>query len=96
VIDMPLQGPRPDARSARRRWLGHLAEYAAARLDLALGSSGAARLVIRLPGRVEATGSQLDVLFALDDLPPAIRRAGLDRTPGWIPACGRHVAFHFG
>jgi hypothetical protein len=95
VIDVPLRRPREDARAARRRWLDHLAAYAAARLDLALGEPRAARLAIRLPGRVEATEARLDVMFALADLPIAIRRAGLDRTPGWIPACRRHVAFHF-
>ena len=35
------------------------------------------------------------VRLPLAELPIAIRLAGLDRDPGWIPAAGRSVAFHF-
>ena len=26
---------------------------------------------------------------------PEIRMAGLDRDPGWVPAAGRVISFHF-
>jgi hypothetical protein len=29
-------------------------------------------------------------------LPLQIRFAGLDRDPGWVPAAGRFITFHFG
>jgi hypothetical protein len=46
-------------------------------------------------GRVTTTPAHLDVHFSLAAHPIDIRMAGLDRDPGWIPAAGRHVAFHF-
>jgi hypothetical protein len=41
------------------------------------------------------TPTHVDVALRLADLPLQVRFAGLDRTPGWIPAAGRFVAFHF-
>ncbi len=38
---------------------------------------------------------RVDVRLDLAKLPLPIRIAGLDRDPGWIPAAGRIVAFHF-
>jgi len=35
------------------------------------------------------------VRLSLTELPLEIRLAGLDRDPGWIPAAGRFLAFHF-
>jgi hypothetical protein len=48
-----------------------------------------------LPARVSVTTTHLDVVMALSDLPVEVRLAGLDRDPGWVPAAGRSVAFHF-
>jgi hypothetical protein len=36
-----------------------------------------------------------DAYFALADLPIEIRLSGLDRDPGWVPAAGRTVRFHY-
>jgi hypothetical protein len=44
---------------------------------------------------VHVTATHVDVMLSLADLPIAIRFAGLDRNPGWIPAAGRYLAFHF-
>jgi hypothetical protein len=41
------------------------------------------------------TATRLNVTFELARLPLAVRLAGLDRDPGWVPAAGRYVAFHF-
>jgi hypothetical protein len=41
------------------------------------------------------TPTRVDVLMKLNELPIAIRLAGLDRDPGWVPAAGRFVAFRF-
>jgi hypothetical protein len=86
------------SRSARQRWLGALGEYLCARLTVALAAGGAAdvrALVCRHPARVVATAISVEVHLALADLPLSIRIAGLDRDPGWIPAAGRSVSFHF-
>ena len=45
--------------------------------------------------RIFVTADRLDVMLSLDEHPVAIRLAGLDRDPGWVPAAGRFVAFHF-
>ncbi|HEY3301926.1 MAG TPA: hypothetical protein VGL70_00170 [Candidatus Binatia bacterium] len=82
----------------QERWLRCLMPYVRARLNRAL--------VLRDPGelrralcehhaRVLVSGTRLDVFFALDELPIEIRLAGLDRDPGWVPATGRFIAFHF-
>jgi hypothetical protein len=76
--------PRRDA------WITAIANH----LRLRHGS-GLARQLVSLPGRITASPLHLDAHFSLALHPIEIRIAGLDRNPGWIPAAGRHVAFHF-
>jgi hypothetical protein len=79
-------------------WLGRLLPYVNARLRLALGVREpveAARLACEHEARVSVTETRLDVTFALGRLPVEVRLSGLDRDPGWVPAAGRHVAFHY-
>jgi hypothetical protein len=86
-------------------WLGRLTAYLRARLGRALGVSRTKagvsrtktleRLVCVHGARVAVTATRLDVTFELARLPLEVRLAGLDRDPGWVPAAGRHVAFHF-
>ena len=40
-------------------------------------------------------GERVDLRLPLDRLPLAVRLAGLDRDPGWIPAAGADFRFHF-
>jgi hypothetical protein len=89
---------RPPARHGRRavdRWADRVAAYADARLRLALGVDDAAGLLLRVPARVELTPAHVDVVLSLDRHPVEVRLAGLDRDPGWVPAAGRFLAFHF-
>lgn len=82
----------------RRRWVACLARYVEARLACALGTSdpGAALATLaRRHGTITAEGDRIDIGFALDNHPLALRLAGLDRDPGWIPAAGRSFRFHF-
>jgi hypothetical protein len=96
--------------SGRRRAAGHphgcpnaLWPYLRARLMLALGVEGGGTRAIRrltsamlrLPARVEDGGDRVDVHLPLAVLPLRVRLAGLDRDPGWIPAAGCDVRFHF-
>ena len=72
--------------------------YVRARLQRALGLADADELGAPLcahQARVYVTATHLDVALALEALPIAIRLAGLDRDPGWVPAAGRYIAFHF-
>jgi hypothetical protein len=83
--------------NARERWLGIVNGYVRARLRRALGVGGSrlARMLIERGARVFVTASHVDVVMRLAELPVEIRFAGLDRDPGFVPAAGRSVAFHF-
>ena len=77
------------------RWSARLAAYAEARLRVALGEDDVESLLFRKRARVFVTPTHVDVVLSLAELPLEVRFAGLDRTPGWIPAAGRFVSFHF-
>jgi len=76
-------------------WLRWISGYIRARLARALGGDDAAELLCRIPGRITRTLTHVDVHYSLKTYPIEIRLAGLDRDPGWIPAAGRYVAYHF-
>jgi hypothetical protein len=79
-------------------WLERLTAYVRVRLRHALGqhnTRAAGRQLCVLPARVTVTSTHLDISMSLGELPVAIRLAGLDRDPGWVPAAGRFIAFHF-
>lgn len=70
------------------------------RTEWALGLVGAdlaqlARTLLTHAARARATEMHLDLFLSLDALPIEIRFSGLDRNPGWVPAAGRFIAFHF-
>ncbi len=80
------------------RWTRWIADYLRVRLSRALGIGPTDELKTMLfarAARVEVTPARLDVFFSLAELPIEIRLAGLDRDPGWVPAAGRAIAFHF-
>ena len=90
---LPREAAKPVAR-----WATRLAAYADARLRRALDLEPGDSLddnLFRRRARVFVTPTHVDVVLRLADLPLAVRFAGLDRTPGWIPAAGRHVGLHF-
>ncbi|HEX8129160.1 MAG TPA: hypothetical protein VF527_08675 [Pyrinomonadaceae bacterium] len=97
----PVPRARPfklRGRTPLARWVERLHLYARARLQLALGTgdaSRAARLLCERYARVYVTATHIDIVMRLAELPFEVRVAGLDRDPGWIPAAGRFVAFHF-
>ena len=79
-------------------WLDRLMPYVRARLRKGLGleaEDDPGPIVCRHPARVCLTPAHFDVYFSLAELPIAIRLSGLDRNPGWVPAAGRFIAFHF-
>jgi hypothetical protein len=81
-------------RDGRAAWVGSLALYLRARLKRSLGKDGV-ELLCRRPAFVEVDEDRLTARFALADHPLAVRIAGLDRDPGWIPTAGRIVQFAF-
>ncbi|MBC8160664.1 MAG: hypothetical protein H7Z42_05530 [Roseiflexaceae bacterium] len=88
---LPFAAP-PDTLAG---WIERLACYAQARLALALGGADEVARTLALPARIYASDVRLDVMFSLNELPIAVRLAGLDRNPGWVPAAGRDIRFHF-
>ncbi len=47
------------------------------------------------PAILYLTRTHVDVVFSLDQIRLDVRRAGLDQDPGWVPALGRVIAFHY-
>jgi hypothetical protein len=91
-------GAADNGKPPLERWLDWLLPYVRARLCRALGvtdttEAGALLLVHR--AQVITSATRVDVTTSLAELPIAIRLAGLDRDPGWVPAAGRFVAFHY-
>jgi hypothetical protein len=72
------------------RWIEAVTNH----LRLRLGDDLAHTLVAQ-HGRITTTPAHIDAWFNLVKHPLGIRLAGLDRNPGWVPAAGRHVTFHF-
>ncbi len=80
------------------RWLAWLMPHLRARLRRGLAIEDDAELTQTLLwhyAKVFVTGTRLDIILSLHHLPISIRLSGLDRNPGWIPAAGRIVTFHF-
>jgi hypothetical protein len=102
----PSAPERPPVRTALAReparplgrWVARLGAYVDARLQAALRPEpgcSPAEILIEHRARVHVSPSHVDVILDLAWLPLEIRIAGLDRDPGWIPAAGRYLTFHF-
>lgn len=77
-------------------WLDELIRIVRPRLQLALGK-GDEELpnLFTLPARILVSATRFDAYFSLDGLPIEIRLSGLDRDPGWVPAAGKFIGFHY-
>ena len=79
-------------------WLTDLLPHIKVRLILALGiesEDSLADVLLHHHAKVTITATHLDVFFPLADHRIEIRLSGLDRNPGWVPAAGRFIAFHY-
>ena len=77
-------------------WLTDLLPHIRARLHLALGiDDDLPQILLHHHAKVTITPTHFDVFFPLADHPIEIRLSGLDRNPGWVPAAGRFIAFHY-
>jgi len=95
---LPLEcGVSPD-EDALERWQNLLAPYIEARLTQALGGSDFKILMETLfkhDATIKVDTENVVVRFALAKHPIALRMAGLDFDPGWIPAASRVVRFEY-
>jgi hypothetical protein len=74
-------------------WIDGLAEFLKFRLHHAAHGFALRQLCLRADVRL--SDDELLVRFSLADLPMALRMAGVDRNPGWLPAEGRAISFEF-
>lgn len=79
----------------RETWIRRTAATVRDRLDDAMNRNDAVELLCNRAGRVALTSVHVDIHFSLESHPIEIRFAGLDRNPGWIPAAGHYVHYHF-
>jgi hypothetical protein len=75
-------------------WLRRLLPYLEARLAQALGHNNV-RALCQFPAHISHSETHLNISLRLDDIYLEARQAGLDRNPGWVPAAGRFIHFHF-
>lgn len=80
------------------RWLKNLTDYVKVRLLQALNLETVEEIneiLLKKTARISISATHLEIYFNLVDLPLSVRFSGLDRDPGWIPAVGKFVKFHF-
>jgi hypothetical protein len=82
-----------DLAAMAGEWASRLAACAAPALRM--DTAAALPFLGVRAGRLALSPMRLDVTFDLTTHPLAIRVAGLDRDPGWVPAAGRVIAFHY-
>ena len=78
--------PRPS-----ERWARSLAELC----TTLLRRVGLDWTIVARAGEIEVDDLRVTVAMRLDDIDIDVRRAGLDRDPGWVPALGRVVTLDF-
>lgn len=78
-------------------WQDAMSAVLAARIEAAMGVPARQALawLVAQPARIRVTATSLTADFDLAAHPIALRRAGLDRDPGWIPAAGLDIRFEF-
>lgn len=86
-----------DASEALLPWLALAVPFVRRRLQqaLRLPDPGDVSDTLLVAGRLFVTPSHVDLVIDLNAISLPVRRAGLDANPGWLPACGRVVTFHF-
>ncbi len=97
-FELETRNLKLETTPALAAWIDQLMPHVRARLRRAFGLNEAddpGPLVCRHQAQVCLTPTHLDVFFALVELPIEIRLSGLDRNPGWVPAAGRFIAFHY-
>jgi hypothetical protein len=86
------------SESCLEQWLDWIMPYIRVRLNRALGlsdTSDPGPTLCAQKAAIVLTDAHLDIFFTLAEHPLELRLAGLDRDPGWVPAAGRYVRFHY-
>jgi hypothetical protein len=85
------------ARQGLHRWLGLVRPVVTGLLVERLGVTADDLAVAMLQRRARVTHDRthVDVIFPLAEASVPVRRAGLDRDPGWVPELARVITFQF-
>ena len=88
--------PAPHIAPALAAFLARIMPAMRARLADALdGPPDTVGHILLRAARIDVAPAEIDVVFAMADADSATRRAGLDVDPGWVPALGHIVRFHY-
>lgn len=88
----------PPAGEPLPLWLDGICHDLHARVAASLGlgdDCDLRSLVLNYHAKIEADEARVDAHFSLANHPIELRVAGLDRDPGWVPAAGRSIYFHY-
>jgi hypothetical protein len=96
-VPAPLEGPLlAGINRDLRTWLAAVTPLVQQMLRRTLGGEfhAASGLLLRR-GQLYVTLSHVDLVLPLESVSMPVRLAGLDFDPGWLPAFGRVVQFHY-
>jgi hypothetical protein len=96
--DLELKFKADERANPFEGWLGrHLPIIDAWLADISGAALSCAAMppIIRQRATLYVTRTHVDVVFSLEQINLSIRRAGLDRNPGWVPELGRVITFRF-
>jgi hypothetical protein len=96
--ESPAAHFEPPAGEPLAIWLERTCRVLRKRITASLGlgdDCDLRRLVLNHHARIETGSTRLDAHFSLAKHPIELRLAGLDRDPGWVPAGGRSIYFHY-
>jgi hypothetical protein len=88
----------PPAGEPLAIWLERICHEVQDRVAAALGledDCDLRTLLLHHHAKIETTSARVDAHFSLAKHPIELRIAGLDRDPGWVPASGRSIYFHY-
>jgi len=83
-LDLPVNADWAGLVTAIRRRLSEA---------LDVSEEAVADFLLRRPATVRLTPAHISIHMQLDELPLEVRKSGLDRNPGWVPAAGRFIHF---
>jgi hypothetical protein len=97
LAELDAESPAPPGARPIRGGLRADAQATARHLARALGTRprAAGRRVLTRAADVHVAAGRLDVIFSLEDIDVAMRVAGLDRDPGWLPTAHTHLRLHY-
>ncbi len=93
IDDTLARDARQGARRLLRTVVPAIGSILAERLDCEIDALPDA--LFRRPSLLAWGRTHVDVHLPLDSATVEVRRAGFDRDPGWVPAFGRVITFHF-